>query len=167
MVDRDIVIHVTPPEKMQGKWKPLNELLGIYESIGLERYKETSGIFYQYLRIDENIGHYVYIENLMKEISLECEIKSSAIQSHAGFYEIRMSNCNQKGDYSLLVTPQVTLMEKGPFPINADLNVSLLIKVNSSVIEMSSHRMQKMDKSTIVQALERLQNHVNKNCANQ
>jgi hypothetical protein len=167
MVDRDIVIHVTPPEPISGKWEPLNELLGKYESIGFERYKETSGIFYQYLAIGKNAGRFVYIENLMKEVSLECDFKSNAIQPHTGFYEINMSNCNQKGDYSLLVTPQVTLLEKGPFPINADLNVSLLININSSVVEMSSHRMKKMNKSTIVQALEKLHNHVNNNSANQ
>lgn len=167
MVDRDIVIHVTPPEPPSGTWKSLNELLGIYESIGLESYKETSGIFYQYVRIGENTGRFVYIENLMKEVSLECDFKSNAIQPHKGFYEIKMSSCNQKGDYSLLVTPLVTLLEKGPFPINADLNVSLLININSSVIEVSSHRMKKMNNTTIVQALERLRNHTNNNSANQ
>ncbi|MCU7846100.1 MAG: hypothetical protein KZQ93_19870 [Candidatus Thiodiazotropha sp. (ex Monitilora ramsayi)] len=155
MENRDIVIHVTPPSPPKGPQHPLKDLLGTYEAIGLERHKETSGIFYQFLNIGEETGRFKYVENLTEGTPLRCTFSTNDIQPYNGFYVIDLNGCNKEGEYSLLVTPQITLTHQGPFPINSDLSVSLLVSINSAIIERTTQRMKKINGVTILEALEK------------
>jgi hypothetical protein len=159
--DRDIMIFVERPADPTGPRHPLQDILGRYESIGIESHRETSGIWYQYLEINGDEGYFTYSDNIIHGSVVNCSFYTAEIQSHGYFYLIDMPSCvregySGQGHYSLLVAPDSSFPPRGVFPARADATVTLFFHIDGSVIEMASHRMIRMTKEPLLKALQRV-----------